>query len=368
MLWKLSLNGIKSRWQDYLVLFSGLVFASAIFYMFMTIATNPSFLKGSLKIAFTTTQFVFALGIVLSALITCVYLAYANRFLLSMRKKDYGMYMMLGARASKIGKLIFLETIIVGLLGSLLGILLSIFLTQWIAQILISQLGLSIHHFLGFYGPAILWTLLFFAALFILAAIWNRHKLVKSRVVQLLHEDQKPIRLRKHPLGQGVEAIIGLALLIWGYWAMGDYAQLQLNAILIAFVTILIGSFLVFASLFNLLIIDALRQSPRFKYHHLRAFTLGQLKFRVQDYTKILTIVSMLFALALGAITVGLNFNSLTDQALKASYYDVVIYRNTRQVRKKRQGVSVRKETKLNYQLQVPQKKGATALPDADNN
>ena len=31
MLWKLSLTGIKSRLRDYLVLFSGLVMASAIF-------------------------------------------------------------------------------------------------------------------------------------------------------------------------------------------------------------------------------------------------------------------------------------------------------------------------------------------------
>lgn len=359
MLRKLSLNGIKSRWQDYLVLFSGLVFASAIFYMFMTIATNPTFLKGSLKISFKITQLVFALGIVLLALITFVYLTYANSFLLSMRKKDYGMYMMLGARSSKIGKLIFLETLIVGLLGTLLGVGFSIFLTQWVAQVLISQLGLVIHHFLGFYLPAIFWTLLFFTALFILAAFWNRHKLVKSRVVQLLHEDQKPVKLRRHPLGQVVEAIIGLAFLAAGYWAMSSYAKLMMNSISIAFVTILVGSFLIFNSLFNL-IIDFLRQSSHFKYHRLRLFTLGQLKFRVQDYTKILTIVSMLFALALGAITVGLNCNSLTDQALESSYYDVVIYRNNKQVEKKRQKVSVRKETKLNYKLKTNAHKGTT--------
>ena len=34
MLWKLSLTGIKARLKDYIVLFSGLVMASAIFYMF----------------------------------------------------------------------------------------------------------------------------------------------------------------------------------------------------------------------------------------------------------------------------------------------------------------------------------------------
>lgn len=45
MLWKLSLTGIKSRLRDYLVLFSGLVMASAIFYMFESMASNEAFLK-----------------------------------------------------------------------------------------------------------------------------------------------------------------------------------------------------------------------------------------------------------------------------------------------------------------------------------
>lgn len=40
MLWKLSLTGIKGRFKDYLVLFSGLIMSSAIFYMFEALATN----------------------------------------------------------------------------------------------------------------------------------------------------------------------------------------------------------------------------------------------------------------------------------------------------------------------------------------
>lgn len=80
MLWKLSLTGIKSRFKDYLVLFSGLTFASAIFYMFMTLATNPTFLKGSLSIAFQITRIVFGFGIALLSIITFVYIVYANSF------------------------------------------------------------------------------------------------------------------------------------------------------------------------------------------------------------------------------------------------------------------------------------------------
>ena len=352
MLWKLSLTGIKSRFKDYLVLFSGLTFASAIFYMFMTLATNPAFLKGSLSIAFKITQIVFSFGIALLSIITFVYSVYANSFLLSMRQKDYGMYMMLGARTSKIGRLIFAETLVVGLLATLLGTVLGVGLTQGVSSVLISQLGLQIHKFVGFYLPALLWTIAFFAILFFLAAFWNRHKLVKSNVINLLHEDQKPVKLHRNKLWKFIEAILGIALLAIGYWAMMHAAKLGTKTIPIAFFTIVFGSYFTFDSFFTE-IIDLLRKNLAYKYKKLHSFTLGQLKFRLSDYTRILSTVSLLFALALGAITVGLNFNNMTEQSMQSTYYDVVLYGHNKKVDNQLKKVSVKSTTTVDYKMVV---------------
>lgn len=352
MLWKLSLTGIKSRFKDYLVLFSGLTFASAIFYMFMTLATNPAFLKGSLSIAFKITQIVFSFGIALLSIITFVYIVYANSFLLSMRQKDYGMYMMLGARTSKIGRLIFAETLVVGLLATLLGTVLGVGLTQGVSSVLISQLGLQSHKFVGFYLPALLWTIAFFAILFFLAAFWNRHKLVKSNVINLLHEDQKPVKLHRNKLWKFIEAILGIALLAIGYWAMMHAAKLGTKTIPIAFFTIVFGSFFTFDSFFTA-IIDLLRKNLAYKYKKLHSFTLGQLKFRLSDYTRILSTVSLLFALALGAITVGLNFNNMTEQSMQSTYYDVFLYGHNKKVDNQLKKVSVKSTTPFDYKMVV---------------
>lgn len=352
MLWKLSLTGIKSRFKDYAVLFSGLTLAAAIFYMFMTIAINPAFLKGALTIAFSITKFVFAFGIALLSLITLVYIVYANSFLLSMRKKAYGTYMMLGARNSKIGRLIFIETLIIGILATVLGIVIGIGLTQVVAQLLISQMGLQIHKFFGFYIPAMLWTLIFFVILFFLAAFCNRHKLVKTPVINLLHEDQKPVKLHQNKVWKFVEAVLGIALLATGYWAMHDYQHLMTNSVIIGFFTIVPGSYFVFDSFFTG-IINFLRKNKAFKDHKLHSFTLGQLKFRLGDYNRILTVVSLLFALALGAITVGLNFNNLTEDAMKSTYYDVVLYKKDAAVNKQIKRVSVRQKQTLDYKQTI---------------
>lgn len=327
MIWKLSLTGIKSRLKDYAVLFSGLVVASTIFYMFLSLAINPGFMSKDVNAPGQYLSFIFGFGIVLLAIITFVYLVYANSFLLSMRQHDYGMFMMLGAKSSKIGLLIFCETLLTGILATILGIIVGFGLTALVSKLLISSLGLHITHFQIVLPNAILWTLIFFVAVFFLASLRNVHKLVRSKVIDLLHESQKPIKISRKNGLRVVEAVLGILLLAAGYYIMGMPANAIFFIIPAALVTIVAGSYFTFDSF----------------------FTLGQLKFRIRDYTRILSVISLLFALALGAITVGLNFNSLKNQALVSDYYDAQIVQNTPAVQKNVDKLDLKSKATYHY-------------------
>lgn len=347
MIWKLSLTGIKSRLKDYAVLFSGLVVASTIFYMFLSLAINPGFMSKDVNAPGQYLSFIFGFGIVLLAIITFVYLVYANSFLLSMRQHDYGMFMMLGAKSSKIGLLIFCETLLTGILATILGIVVGFGLTALVSKLLISNLGLHITHFQIVLPNAILWTLIFFVAVFFLASLRNVHKLVRSKVIDLLHESQKPIKISRKNGLRVVEAVLGILLLAAGYYIMG-IANAIFFIIPAALVTIVAGSYFTFDSFFTL-IINLLLKKKNFAYHGIRVFTLGQLKFRIRDYTRILSVISLLFALALGAITVGLNFNSLKNQALVSDYYDAQIVQNTSAVQKNVDKLDLKSKATYHY-------------------
>ncbi|WP_156321860.1 hypothetical protein [Lacticaseibacillus thailandensis] len=111
-----------------------------------------------------------------------------------------------------------------------------------------------------------------------------------------------------------------------GYWAMQAINDLQLLSIPIALVTIVLGSFLLVGAVVTS-IVGALRRNHHFAQQNLRSFTLAQIGFRLHSYTAILAVVSILFALALGAITVGMNFNRETPLMTNAlTTYDVVVH------------------------------------------
>ncbi|UZX31732.1 FtsX-like permease family protein [Lactobacillus helsingborgensis] len=348
MIWKLSVSGLKNRLRDYLVLFSGLIVASMIFYMFLSIATNPVFISKDVYGRTAYLTYIFTFGIILLVIITSVYLIYANSFLLSMRKHDYGMYMMLGAKSTRIGLLIFSETLLTGFLAVLLGIILGLGLTTIVTKVLVGKLGLEITHYKAILPSAIIGTLLFFVIIFLLGALSNVHKLTHTPVIDLLHEDQTPINLNHHPVLRGIEAICGVLLLAVGYYVMTLSTRYIYFLIPTALVTIIAGSFFVFNSVFTA-IINYLLNKKSFSYRSINEFTLGQLKFRLQSYTKILTMISILFALALGAITVGLNFGSMKDETQKSIYYDATIVSQTPAVKKAEAKLTITNKQTYHY-------------------
>ena len=315
MLLKLSLTGIKGRLRDYVVLFSGLVMASGIFYMFEGLATNKTFLESNSMIS--SVVMIFHLGTVLLSIITFVYILYANSFLMTMRQKDYAMFMMLGAKGRKIAQLIFIETV--------MGIVLGIGLSSIVQQLLVKQLEIKITHFTAVNTTAVLFTIVFFIVIFLLAALVNAITIVKKPILSLLKASETPLPANRKPITLVIEVIAGVLFLAIGYFMMTQVMKLAFLALIIALITIVLGTYFVFHSIL-IFVLDVLKKRDSIALKKLNNFTLSQLSFRIQDYTRILSMVAMLFALALGAITVGLGFHHEIMKMTEAtSTYDLVL-------------------------------------------
>lgn len=324
MLNKLAFAGIKSRLKDYIVLFFGLIMSSAIFYMFESLATNKAFIKANAQ-TITGANFIFLFGAVLLTIITLVYVFYANSFLMSMRRHDYGLFMMLGAKQAKIGQLILVETMVIGIIASVIGTLVGWGLTASVGPFLMSRMiGTKLQHFSAFYFPAVVTTIVLYLVLFLVAGAINRFTLTKTAVLQLLKGDSQPNRPVLKPVSQLLQVIVGVLLLMTGYYAMSHIEKFALSTIPIGLVTVVLGTYFLFNAIFVWLIL--LFKRSDWANHGLRSFTLSQLSFRIHNYTKILSVVSILIALSLGAITVGIGLQrQVTALSTASNAYTMAI-------------------------------------------
>lgn len=323
MLFKFALTGMKARMRDYFVLFFGLLVASSVFYMFESLALNKEFLLSNPTIG--SVMIVFRIGTVLLSLITVVYIFYANTFLMNMRQKNYALLMMLGARVRKIAALIFIETLAIGFISTLFGSIFGIGLTRLVQQLLTQRLNIQVNNFSAWNTQAFFVTLLFFILLFFLVAIINALSFVQQPILQLLKQEEAPIRVKNKPILLIFEAILGMALLFFSGYLFLNIAQYQILGLMLCLFTVTFGTYFLFhASV--IVMLQLLKHRRRYSTKGLNAFTLGQLSFRIRDYTKLLAMVTIIFALALGAMTVGLSFRqAVTSMTQGTVRYDLLL-------------------------------------------
>ncbi|AKR12656.1 ABC transporter permease (plasmid) [Bacillus thuringiensis] len=356
MLFKLSMSGLKSKLQDYIVLLVGLIVSISTFYMFQTLSLNKAFLESNPHA--DTVAFAFQIGSVLLAIVTFFYILYANSFLLALRQKEFGMYMMLGARRYKVTSLMFIETIVIGAASLAIGIAVGIGLAQSIGQLLMKQLEFSGEGYKAFYIPSMAVTCLFFFALFIVSAIMNSMKLSRISVLQLVHADAKTDRIAVKGKITGVVAFLGLILLGIGYASLIHIAHLQEKELVnvpkfmgIGLITATIGTYMLFGSLLPVML-NKIKSNKKRCEKGLNAFTFAQLNFRINSLTRVLATVAILVALGAGGIACGMAFeNNVLKTTDKEKVYDSIVHNPTVEEKKILSGILFQEKFEYRYKV-----------------
>lgn len=221
MLFKLAFNNMKKGIKDYAIFFLTLVIGVAIFYMFNSLESQQAMLEISESQQQLVQTLIMLLEIVsvFVAIILGLLIVYANNFLISRRKKEFGIYMTLGMSKWKMSKIVFLETIFVGLfsliVGLLIGILLSQFMTIFVANLFESDL--TEYQFI-FSKESCIKTCCYFAIMYLVVILLNMLVVSRYKLINLLNASKKNEKIKmKNPIISIILCIIGATILGYAY-------------------------------------------------------------------------------------------------------------------------------------------------------
>ena len=133
----IALGNIKKSRSDYSIYFFTLILGVTIFYMFNAVGTQ-GIMKEAMGSSNTAVQnFVRIIGMVsiAVAIIFGLLIIYANNFLIKRRKKEFGIYMLLGMSSSKVSRILLYETCIVGFFSLVIGIAFGVIASQCLSVI-----------------------------------------------------------------------------------------------------------------------------------------------------------------------------------------------------------------------------------------
>lgn len=328
MLCKLAWGNVRRAGRDYLVYLLTLTLGVTVFYAFNTISMQVdiagikeeglSELMGSMLGYLTY----FLAGVMAFLMV------YANIFIMRRRKKEFGLYQVLGMGRGRVATIMAFETVIVSVGAFVAGIMLGVGLSQLMTFFTASLFKTQIANFHFFFSVhAFNLTLACMLVMFVLTLLLNLRAVRRTKLIELMGAERRneSIKTRNPWIAIAIFAVgvvlVGVAyyrLLRDGFPLTATDSNLQeaMNQFGITTVMVTVGTFALFWGLSGMLI--KLLQSLRGVYWRgLNMFTVRQLAAKVNTVCFSMGVIAMILFLAITSVTCGMSIANVMNENLE---------------------------------------------------
>ena len=330
MLFKLSLKNIKKSFKDYAIYFLTLILGVAIFYIFNSMDSQQAMLDISnstreiIKLMLTTLAGVS----VFVSLILGFLIVYANNFLIKRRKKEFGIYMTLGMGKGKISKILFIETLIIGIISLGIGLIIGIFASQLMSVVVAKMFEANMTEYkFVFSQSAMIKTIVYFGIMYLLVMIFNTISISKYNLIDLITASKKNEKVKiKNATISVVMFLISLGILAVAYYkATIDINKLSPNGFLTAIALGVVGTFLFFWSLSGFLL-KLIQSNKKIYLKDLNAFVLRQINSKINTTVFSMSIICLMLFFTICILSSALALNkSMKNDLTEVTPADISI-------------------------------------------
>lgn len=331
MLFKLSLKNISKSIKDYAIYFFTLILGVATFYVFNAIDDQSVMMK----VSSTTAEIIKLMTNVLSgvsvfvSIILAFLIVYASRFLIKRRNKEFGVYLTLGMSKKKISLILFIETLIIGIVSLVVGLGIGFLLSQLMSILVANMFEADLTRFqFVFSTNACIKTLICFSIMYFVVMIFNTINISKCKLIDLMHSNKKSEKIKlKNPLFCTIVFIISCIALGFAYYQVtgGIEKMTNANSIFVPIGVGAISTFFVFWSLSGLLLKIFISMKNTY-YKGLNSFTLRQFSSKINTMTFSMTIICLMLFITICVLSSALSMkNSLNKNVVDFSPRDIEI-------------------------------------------
>lgn len=328
MLCKLAWGNVRRAGRDYLVYLLTLTLGVTVFYAFNTISMQVDIAgideEGLAQVMGSMLgDLTYFLAGVMAFL-----MAYANNFIMKRRKKEFGLYQVLGMGRGRVATIMALETVIVSVVAFVAGIVLGVGLSQLMTFFTASLFKTQIANFHFFFSMhAFNLTLACMLVMFVLTLLLNLRAVRRTKLIELMGAERRneTIKTRNPWIAIAIFAVgvvlVGVAyyrLLRDGFPLTATDSKLQeaMNQFGITTAMVTVGTFALFWGLSGMLI--KLLQSLRGVYWRgLNMFTVRQLAAKVNTVCFSMGVIAMILFLAITSVTCGMSIASVMNENLE---------------------------------------------------
>ena len=328
MLCKLAWGNVRRAGRDYLVYLLTLTLGVTVFYAFNTVSMQVDIVgikeEGLSELMGTMLgDLTYFLAGVMAFL-----MVYANNFIMKRRKKEFGLYQVLGMGRGRVATIMALETVIVSVVAFVAGIVLGVGLSQLITFFTASLFKTQIANFHFFFSMhAFNLTLVCMLVMLVLTLLLNLRAVRRTKLIELMGAERRNESIKtRNPWIAIAIFVVGAVLVGVAYYrllrdgfpltATDSKLQEAMNQFGITTAMVTVGTFALFWGLSGMLI--KLLQSLRGVYWRgLNMFTVRQLAAKVNTVCFSMGVIAMLLFLAITSVTCGMSIANVMNENLE---------------------------------------------------
>lgn len=321
MYFKLATRNLKRSFKDYTIYFLTLVFGVCIFYTFNSIEAQSILMEVSEmhKNMFNLISDVMGIASIFISFILGFLIVYANSYLIKRRKKEFGVYMTLGMENSKLSSLLFIETMMIGVISLGLGLVLGIFLSQGLSVVTAKLFKVDLTTFKFIFSmDAFIKTILCFGVIYLVILIFNSITLRKVKLINLLTASKVNEKIKIKNIWASVVAfIISIVTIGYAYHIVLKNGIANFDkSIVIAILLGSVGTFLFFFSLAGFLL-KVVQSSKKIYLRNLNMFVLRQINSKINTTFISMTFICLMLFVAICTLSGGFGISTAMNAEIK---------------------------------------------------
>lgn len=266
----------------------------------------------------STLSAVLGLGSIVTGIFAFILLLYINSFLIKRRKKEFGLFNILGMEKKHIARIMLLETVMIGLLCIGLGLIAGVLFSKLALLLLLKILAMNASF--GFEVPlrAVSITVILFGAIFLINLVYNVFQVHVSKPIELLKGGNVG---EKEPQTKWLIALTGAAALGGGYFiALTVKSPLAaLNLFFVAVILVIIGTYCLFTA-GSIAVLKALRRNKRFYYRTNPFIAVSGMIYRMKQNAAGLASICILATMVIVMVSSTVSLYIGLEDALRTNY------------------------------------------------
>ncbi|MBM7553435.1 ABC transporter permease [Thalassobacillus pellis] len=302
-LFSLAKKNIQGNFRHYFVYFISMVFSMVIYFTFVSLQYSEE-IQDSIELS-DTMSFMFMISSFMLLIFVSTFIFYSNSFFTRRRKKELGLYSLLGLKKKTIGKLLFYENLVMGLIALVVGIIVGSLLSKLFSLILIRLMGSAAEVDFGISFLAIAQTSAVFIVIIMITSIQGYRLIYRFKLIELFQAEKQEEQM---PKASFLSSLAGVVLLVISYWLIvrpfPDVLDLEylLKNYGVSLLLLVTGTHLFFRSV-TFYLLKLLQTNKRLFYKGTNLINISQLIYRIRGNARTFTVIALLSAATIGFFT-----------------------------------------------------------------